>query len=438
MFKKLIGWSMVASLFMDDFIIMRYILPFDFYVYYLIFIVFLSYYFFKSKGSLLLPKWFAIPVIIIIFTSIIISYFGDNFGFSVIKQIIGIVFTSVAYYAYLRYENFDIPKVFRMYLILAFIVSAYGVMEEGLHFAGIHISGNIKKQMGFYRVYSIMGEPYFLAVVLIPALFYLLSSVTYAKLIYSFKNRVIFLVIVLLCYVFTFSSAGFIGLALMIAFWLYNKKYLSLLNWRILFLPLLIIFLLAGFGKMQDTWKEFTVKTTETIKAFTAKNMTQKDASNLNSSSFALYSNFLVAKSSFDAHPLVGSGLGTHGDNYKKRFALFFDKSFVVRYGTFNTSDANSLFLRLMSETGLMGLGMFFIFLFKYFAFKKGYDDKELRIYTLVNQGIFIWFIVRLVRTGNYFGNGFFFFFFLYYLSAKFIYQKLKEQKEQIKQIESN
>ena len=107
----------------------------------------------------------------------------------------------------------------------------------------------------------------------------------------------------------------------------------------------------------------------------------------------------------------------------------YFDKDFVIRYGVFNTADANSLFVRLMSETGLLGLSLFFTFLLKNALWRKGYDDPELRDYTLINQGIFIWFLVRLIRTGNYFGNGFFLFFFIYWVTKKIVVKKLKEKK---------
>ena len=149
----------------------------------------------------------------------------------------------------------------------------------------------------------------------------------------------------------------------------------------------------------------------------------------LNTSSFALYSNFIIAKAAFNEYPLTGTGLGTHEANYKKYFSKFFDKDFVIRYGVFNTADANSLFVRLLSETGLMGLGLFFTFLFKNALWRKGYNDNELRDYTLINQSIFIWFLVRLIRTGNYFGNGFFLFFFIYFITKKIVDKKMKEGK---------
>jgi hypothetical protein len=212
-------------------------------------------------------------------------------------------------------------------------------------------------------------------------------------------------------------------------FWLINKKYLSLRSWKIIFLPVFLGLFVISFNNVQKEWQEFNIKFSQTIDAFTNNSTKKEDINELNTSSFALYSNYVIAKASFSEMPLTGTGLGTHETNYKKYFSQFFDEDFIIRYGAFNTADANSMFVRLMSETGLLGLGLFFIFLFKYFILRKGYADPDLRDYTLINQSIFIWFIVRLVRTGNYFGNGFFLFFFIYYISKKIIDNKRKKEQ---------
>ena len=193
-------------------------------------------------------------------------------------------------------------------------------------------------------------------------------------------------------------------------------------------LPVLIIGLVTVFGSIQKQWKEFNIKLTHTLYAFSTNSTQKKDIELLNTSSFALYSNFIIAKASFLDYPLTGTGLGTHENNYRKHFKRYFDDDFVVRYGVFNTADANSLFVRLMSETGLLGLSLFFGFMFRNLLYLKGYDDPNLRDYTLINQGIFILFVIRLIRTGNYFGNGFFLFFFMYYVSRKIVEKKLKEK----------
>jgi hypothetical protein len=74
-----------------------------------------------------------------------------------------------------------------------------------------------------------------------------------------------------------------------------------------------------------------------------------------------------------------------------------------------------------MSEAGLIGLIILGLAVFRFFIFTKGINNPDLAIYTLINQGVFIMFVVRILRTGNYIGQGFFFFFFLYAFSAIYI-----------------
>lgn len=79
-----------------------------------------------------------------------------------------------------------------------------------------------------------------------------------------------------------------------------------------------------------------------------------------------------------------------------------------------NVEDANSLFLRLRSETGLLGLLLIFIFIFKFHIIRK--NDKSGYLW-IINNGILSMFAIRLLRFGHYFATGFFFFFWLYYFS---------------------
>ncbi|MES2618284.1 MAG: O-antigen ligase family protein [Bacteroidota bacterium] len=428
-FKTLISWSMVASVFMDDFIILRFVLPFDFYVYYLIFIVNIIYYIAVKPKPLLIPKWFSRSIFLIIGVTLVVTQINGTFDFRVVKQIIGIVFTSIAYYTFISLNNFNLKQIFKWYIIAAFLVSGYGIMEEFLHLSGIHISKDVRRTgFGLYRIYSIMGEPYFLAVAIIPALYFLWANIKKRVYNYSLRKQFYGLIIISICFILTFSSAGFIGFALIILFMFYNRGYFSITNWRIIFLPLIFVTLILVFSNIKDGWQEFDIKYTETIGAFTSGTHRKEDVASMNSSSFALYSNYLVAMASFEDYPITGTGLGTHEKNYIDRFSEFFDSDFLTRYGAFNNYDANSLFLRLMSETGLLGLGLFFTFLLKFFLRRKGYRNPELRDYTIMNQGIFIWFVVRLVRTGNYFGNGFFLFFFIYYFSWKIVKNQLRQQ----------
>lgn len=421
---------MVASVFMDDYIIARNKIPFDLYIYYLIFIISIVYYLNIQKSSKLIPGWFSVSALSLIATTLIICTIEDTFALSVFKQIFGVLFTSIAYYTFLAYNNFEVKRIFKMYVFAALLVSAEGLLEEVLNLSGIHINAKMRlTTSGYYRIFGIMGEPYFLAVALLPALYFSFYKTTiFERALSTYKNLIV-LASLALCFIFTFSSAGFLGIGGIFIFWLINKRYLSFKSWKIIFLPIFLSLFVLLFNNVQKEWKEFNIKFTQTVAAFSSNSTRKEDINDLNTSSFALYSNFVIAQASFSDKPLTGSGLGTHENNYKKYFSKYFDKDFVIRYGVFNTADANSLFVRLMSETGLMGLGLFFTFLFKNFLVRKGYEDTDTRDYTLINQSIFIWFIVRLVRTGNYFGNGFFLFFFMYYFTKKIVDRKLRDKR---------
>lgn len=132
---------------------------------------------------------------------------------------------------------------------------------------------------------------------------------------------------------------------------------------------------------------------------------------------------------SYQRNKLLGSGLGSHAKNYDLMFTKQFDAKYLERFGELNKYDANSLFIRLLSETGLLGLGMFFFFVLKFRLGRKHLTVPEIANFAIINHGILILFIVRLVRTGNYIGNGFFFFFFLYFYTHQQVKQFYKERK---------
>lgn len=424
-FERLLIFLMVLSIFLDDYIIgyssneARAASPFDFYYYYLIFLTFLFYYLVKIKKVPWLPSWFLTPLMILFISSFITGLSLGNLSFSMAKQVIGITFSSIAYYNLIRYTKYDLTRLFNIYLNIAFYVAIYGVIEEFLLLRGIYIlSDNVKLVSGgFYRVYSIMGEPYFLAVALIPALYHYLNKFFGVK---SFRQRKTFirLGIILACYVFTFSSAGIIGLGLMFAFILYNHGYFTPTNVRFILLILIVLLFFPSGDKKLFSLKEFEVRMADSYKAFSnSDNLTKAEIAKFNSSTFALYSNYVIAQKSFSENPISGSGLGSHEKTYDEYFGSLFGKKFLIMYGEFNQKDGNSLFIRLMSETGLIGLTLIFLFVFRFMLGRKQIRNPEMVPYIIINQGIFIVFIIRLMRTGNYIGQGFFFFFFLYYFT---------------------
>jgi len=410
---------MCCSIFMDDFFFFRQ--PFDFYYYYLIYLAFIIYVVFSTQSMKLLPKWFLNFMLILYSLSLLVSWAYGTMGFHLVKQFMGITYSAIAFFLLLKANKFNIQYIFNQYSLIAFFVASWGLATEVLMLAGFNVTDKVKETtMGFYRIYSIMGEPYFLAVALIPALYYhlfkYLSEKSFRTNVNTIKTGAIFI-----CYIFTFSSAGFIGFALMIIMYLWSRNYFSLTKGRAKLLLLPVFFILAPifYNSLRDALYEFQVRIDDTLGVFQGGEPNIKAISEVNSSTFALYTNFVIAQESFLRNPFLGSGLGSHPVNYDITFEKFFPPDFIVRFGTFNKFDANSLFLRLMSETGLFGLGTLFIFLFKFFMRKKYLAQENFRDFNIINQGIFILIIVRLIRTGSYFGNGFFLFIFIYYYTKK-------------------
>lgn len=442
----------VFTVFMDDFRFgnekQRALAAFDFYYYYVIWILFIVHYIAKRKEIPFWPRWFLLGVLALFTNSLIGGFASDSLKFSMVKQMLGITYSSIAYFSVIKYENFDLQKIFRYYLSGAYWVSVWGLCEEAMHVFGFKDrfgssvienftrligfanfwENNKLTTTGFNRVYSIMGEPYYLAVALLPAFFY------YANRIFgneNFRDRKYILQFgtIGLCFLFTFSTAGYLGILLTGLFLSINRGFFDLRRFGLLFIPVFIMIILPNISKLRTAFFELQVRVDDTVKAFLYKGiMDKKEIAKLNSSTFALYSNFLIAGKSFEAHPLTGSGLGSHEISYNNFFDLFLDKNIKKMYGTFNAKDANSLFIRLLSEAGLIGLSIFFIALMVFFVYKKGIDVAEIAPLTIINQAVFIMLIIRLLRTGNYIGQGFYFFFFLYALSAIQIRQYYKNQ----------
>lgn len=368
-------------------------------------------------------------MIFLYLTSFITNIIYGTMSMHLLKQVLGITYSSAAFYLLLRANNYNIEFLFRIYIKIAFYVALWGLITEVMLLRGIVYTDKIKlTSSGFYRIYSIMGEPYFLAVALLPALYFHTYCFLHDRHYRSVLNNWIRLGVIGICYIFTFSSAGFIGLAMIIIMYMWSADYFSLLRGqlRLLLAPVILILGIVFYNNLKEALSEFQERIDDTFELFSDGEVDVDAVSEANSSSFALYTNYIIAKESFVRNPLLGSGLGSHPVNYDITFAKYFPPEFITRFGVFNKFDANSLFLRLMSETGLLGLLAVIIFLFRFFMGKRYIKNPKIRYLNIINQSIFILIFVRLLRTGSYFGNGFFFFIFIYYYSAKIAKGKLK------------
>ncbi|MCB0410712.1 MAG: hypothetical protein KDD29_10870, partial [Flavobacteriales bacterium] len=145
---------------------------------------------------------------------------------------------------------------------------------------------------------------------------------------------------------------------------------------------------------------------------------------------FILYNNYIIATKNFKENPLFGTGLGSHPIAFEKYSIA---KHIKVHGFNLNSADANSMLLRLISETGLFGVIIMFYIIIKFYIKR---DEEYETNHWLISNGILIMILLNLFRQGHYFLNGFPFFVLLYVYNY-FDYQKLFESKENSEEVDS-
>ncbi len=411
-FSEYLAILCIFSVFLDKAV--RGVLPFDLYYNYPVFLLFLISQLLQTGKLALFPRWFSISIGIIFLTSLFITWYKGLLGFEYLKQVIGILFSSFTYYNVLYVLKFNISKVFRYYLLFAFWISIHGIIDNALHYAGIHLTTVNHAGPGLYREYGIMGEPFYLAMALTPAVVYYLCY--FAD---TWKKAKLKFLIIFLCYFLTYSSIAVLGFALGILISLYINDYFNARRNKLILIPVLILpgFFLINF--LIENIQLINARFYDTTRLFLSNEIMAKEAGKSNSSTFALYSNYAIARDSFVESPLFGSGLGSHPLIFEQTFKKYFPSNYLLMYGAQNQQDANSKFLRLMSETGLTGLILFFCAFIKFFAPKRLMRTSRLKDFGVINYSIFVYMILALIRNGNYINIGFFLFFFMYWISHR-------------------
>ena len=116
-----------------------------------------------------------------------------------------------------------------------------------------------------------------------------------------------------------------------------------------------------------------------------------------------------MTKNNFLNNPFFGSGIGSHEIAFNK-FSLtkkFFDLNIFAN----NSKDANSLFLRVVSETGIAGL--IFVFYIIFSGIKSTNNLNQLEF--IISISLLILILLSLLRQGNYFLNGLPLIFIMFY-----------------------
>ncbi|MGL1902340.1 MAG: O-antigen ligase family protein [Fibrobacterales bacterium] len=323
----------------------------------------------------------------LLFLAICTSFLLDSPIKAAVSQIIGISITTIYFYNFFRYIKLPPSEVFKYFSRIAFYVSVLGVI--------IFFWDFIQKGR-FIRLHSIMLEPAHYSMVTLPAFFYYFNN----------KNNKIKSFILGLAIILSSSSVGFLGLAICIM--LYIKKR---------FIIITAILLVAFFQTMYFTSENFRFRIDDTVLAIKTLSV-----SGVNLSTYAIITNSYVAIKSFEDSPLIGHGLGSHETSYYKHINKLHgvNKDNKIFFGI-NAADANSLFLRVLSDFGLFGILCVFFYIIYYYSKK----DLKNQIPNIISNSCLVYFSLKLLREGHYFSPEMYFFFFMYI----FIYKETKEKR---------
>jgi len=396
--ERLIDFLIYTSIFVSS--IVFFTSPFEGYLHYVIFLLLLP--FFISKYGL--PKApfqiLAIPFIAGIFQVLM----GNDTWFLFFKIFIGMILSITFYYYVILHYDYDVEKMFSLYLKWAYWTAIIGIVQYlsyQIHFSpGYDYGWILNKTTGVTggRICSIYGEPSQLAIMISPAVFVAVVNLI-RKQQYGYKNYQNY--IILITFYIAKSSTGYIGAFFAIVIIGLNIGYISYL------VMFIVIGVMGAFGAYNSI-DEVKSRTDAAINLWVHQDFSIE---NVNTSSFVQYNNAYVAFENLKEHPLFGSGLGSHPVAYEKYTLTKTDRVSLKIFNN-NTADANSIFLRLMSETGLIGILFMLAIVFKCFVGSSGVAGTNLWI---ISGALLTLIFLYLLRQGNYFYNGFPFFVWLYY-----------------------
>ncbi len=411
--EKIIDFLIFTSIFVSSIVFFKS--PFEGYLHYFIFLILLPF-FFSRFG---LPKLPFQIILIPFFVGVFQIVMGNNDWFLFLKIFMGVMLSTTFYYYVMQYYKLDIEKMFKMYLTWAYWTAIITLaqyfffrinFQPGYNFTWLFNKGGNVEGMGGIRLASIYVEPSQLGIMLGPAAFVAIVNVISRK---NYHFKVYQNYIILIALYLSRSSTGYIGLFFAILIIGLNLGYITYLA------IFVIVGILAGIG-LYNSVEEFKGRVDAAMGLWVDQNFELK---NVNTSSFVQYNNAHVAFNNFKEHPFFGTGLGSHAVAYEK---YSYTRTGRVKLKGFdnNSADANSMFLRLMSETGLMGLIFIIVVILKCFVGNDGIDNK----YWIISGAILVLILLYLLRQGNYFINGFPFFVWLYYYN-KIAYLEEKQNR---------
>lgn len=286
------------------------------------------------------------------------------------KQIIPIIIIYVASYDAFKKVNYY--SLFQIYFVISYYTAVLGLVQFFLKlFTGIKIF------TGYSALFvdSIAPEPSHYAIIILPAVIY---GLFYLK---KHKQQSLVLIAALLL---TTSSTAYVVLLIM----------LLILYRRIQYLLFMIPVLYFVFNNFLLTYDKFYFRFLGFKNYFENQSLRAGQAA----TSVSFLSNLEVAIFSVKSNPIFGSGLGGHEEMYHRYFS---QSSFKLSYMYgLNAASAHSLLIRILSETGILGFGLYLWGLWRSLLLTA--DD----YHRVISIACLSHFIGKAMKLGGYFDYG--------------------------------
>lgn len=386
----------------------------DFYYYYIVAIIAfpLLIWMYQKVDIWLLFGFFYLFII-----GLINVFLGNNEFAQFIKVFVGTFVFFLLFYFIIKYKKFDLWYLFTLYYRFA-VFHAYIGLIQFLSFLigfkyGYDFSWFGARTMrpdeiaGFlvYPIHALVSEPAAFVIVQSAAIYFAIGRFlkSNSMKIGTYADAVV----IISTFILSLSSTGYFALFISILLLFSKQINFKRIVAASIVLPGTVFLLYTSVPKFQERFNTMFLLMAGRIYVDATYG---EDAAG---SSLILANHFLIAKENANNH-FLGTGLGSHHVAFQRYNKL---ETWFTGYGPhgilLNENDASSLFSRILSEMGYVGILAVLLYLFRF------YIRKDSVPWTSINHASLVFILTMLLRGGHYFLLGLPFFVLSYYYSSK-------------------